>query len=128
LAQLHKELSLINPSAAASLAEGMEETLTVHKLGILELRRSFRTTNCIESVMAQLGQYTDKVDRWRNGRHIQEWAASGLLRMESGMRKITGYRYLSLLRERLRQELNLEIKTEPVVQQELNAELVEVGV
>lgn len=128
LAQLHKELSLINPSAAASLAEGMEETLTVHKLGILELRRSFRTTNCIESVMAQLGQYTDKVDRWRNGRHIQEWAASGLLRMESGMRKITGYRYLPLLRERLRQELNLEIKTEPAGQMELNAELVEVGV
>ena len=128
LTQLHKELSLINPSAAASLSEGMEETLTVLRLGLPELRRSFYSTNCIESVMSQLGQYTDKVDRWRNGRHIQEWAASGLLRMESGMRKIMGYIYLPLLREKLRQALNLEIKTELVGQQEITEKLVEVGV
>jgi len=128
LSQLHKELSLINPSAAASLAEGKEETLTVLRLGLPQLRRSFVSTNCIESVMSQLGQYTDKVDRWRNGQHIQEWAASGLLRMEAGMRKVMGYRYLPMLREKLRQELNLEIKTEPIVQQEIDENLVEVGV
>jgi len=128
LSQLHKELSLINPSAAASLAEGQEETLTVLRLGLPQLRRSFVSTNCIESVMSQLGQYTDKVDRWRNGQHIQEWAASGLLRMEAGMRKVMGYRYLPMLREKLRQELNLEIKTEPIVQQEIDENLVEVGV
>jgi len=128
LNQLHKELSLINPSAAASLAEGREETLTVLRLGMPELRRSFVSTNCIESVMSQLGQYTDKVDRWRNGRHIQEWAASGLLQMESRMRKVMGYRYLPMLREKLRQALNLNMKTEPVAQQEFNENLVEVGV
>ena len=126
--QLHKELSLINPSAAASLSEGLEETLTVLRLGLPQLRRSFVSTNCIESVMSQLGQYTDKVDRWRNGRHIQEWAASGLLQMESRMRKVMGYRYLPMLREKLRQALNLNMKTEPVAQQEFNENLVEVGV
>ena len=50
LSQLHKELSLINPSAAASLSEGLEETLTVLRLGLPQLRRSFVSTNCIESV------------------------------------------------------------------------------
>jgi len=126
LHQLHKELSLINPSAAASLAEGMEETLTVLRLDLPELRRSFHSTNCIESVMSQLGQYTDKVDRWRNGRQIQQWAASGLLQMEPRMRKVKGYRYLLLLKERLRQQLNLDKKTEPAGQQENNGKLVEV--
>jgi hypothetical protein len=44
--------------------EGMEETLTLHSLGLSpELCKSLNTTNCMESVMAQLGQYTDKVDR-----------------------------------------------------------------
>jgi len=128
LRRLHKELEEINPSAAASLREGLEETLTILRLGMTNLRRSFRGTNCIESVMSQVGQYTDKVDRWRNGRHIQEWAASGLLRIEPRLRKVMGYRHLPLLRERLRQALNLGQKTEPVVTQENRQELVAVGV
>lgn len=96
------ELDKINPSAAASLKEGLEETLTLHRLGLhKELSRSFTSTNCIESVMSQIGQFTDKVDRWRNGRHIQEWVASGLIQIEPKLNKVSSWRYLKLLREKI---------------------------
>jgi putative transposase len=56
------ELGEMNQSAAGSLKEGFEETLTLHKLGLLsESRKSLSTANCIESVMSQLAQYTDRV-------------------------------------------------------------------
>lgn len=78
LTKLSNELEEINSSAAASLGEGLEETLTINKLKLTtELRKSFSSTNCIESVMAQIEQYTQRVDRWRNGAHIQRWVASG---------------------------------------------------
>jgi len=63
LDKLLAELQEINPSAEASLCEGLEETLTLHRLELsAELGKSFSSTNCIESVMSRLGQYTDKVD------------------------------------------------------------------
>ena len=63
LARIHKELRALNQSAASSLEEGLEETLTLHRLGLFEkLGISFKTTNVIESIQARLGQYTDKVD------------------------------------------------------------------
>jgi len=96
------ELDRMNPSAAASLREGMEETLCLHQLGLSrELRRSFSSTNCIESVLSQVGQFTDKVDRWRNGRHIQEWVAASLMHIEPRLHKVNGWRHLKLLRERM---------------------------
>lgn len=105
LAAIEKDLEKINPSAAASLAEGMEDTLTVHRLGLYEeLHRSFTSTNCIESVMSQLGQFTDKVDRWRSGRHIQRWTAAGLVYIEPRLNKISGWRSLELLRDRMKGE------------------------
>lgn len=107
------ELDTVNPSAASSLREGMEETLTLHKLGLnKELKKSFSSTNCIESVMSQLGQFTDKVDRWRNGRHIQEWIASGLMKIEPNLKKVYGWRYLKLLREKIKQEISSRVKKE----------------
>jgi len=79
LEHLHQELTRVNESAATSLLEGMEETLTLHRLGLAPELASLSTTNCIESVMSQLGQYTDKVDRWHNSHHILRWTATGLL-------------------------------------------------
>jgi transposase-like protein len=106
LEKLSTELHSINPSAEASLREGMDETLSLHKLGLYaELGRSLSSTNCIESVISQLGQYTDKVDRWRGGSHIQRWAASGLLALEPRLQKMRGFRYLKLLRAQLKQEI-----------------------
>ena len=74
LKRVRAELKLINESAVDSLDEGFEETLTIHRLGMHgELKRSFRTTNIIESVMAHIGQKTDKVDYWHNSNQKQRW-------------------------------------------------------
>ena len=106
LMKLYDELYNINPSAASSLKEGMEETLTLHRLELYsELGKGFTSTNCIESVMSQLGQYTDKVDRWRGGSHIQRWAASGLLVLEPRLNKIRGFQHLNLLKTKLHEEV-----------------------
>jgi transposase-like protein len=106
LEKLTAELHNINPSAGMSLREGLDETLSLHRLGLYaELGKSLSSTNCIESVMSQLGQYTDKVDRWRGGNHIQRWAASGLLALEPRLQKMRGFRYLKLLRAQLQQEI-----------------------
>ncbi len=106
LEKLCRELESVNQSAANSLMEGVEETLTLHSLGLSpELCKSLNTTNCMESVMAQLGQYTDKVDRWHNSSQILRWTAAGLLEIEPRLHKIRGYRYLNLLRMKMRDEI-----------------------
>ena len=113
LEKLESELHEINPSAAKSLKEGLEETLTLHRLGLFsELGKSFSSTNPIESVMSQLGQYTDKVDRWRGGSHIQRWTASGLLELEPRLNKVKGFRYLKLLKMKLKEEVASRQKKE----------------
>ena len=115
LAKLSDELYNINPSAASSLKEGLEETLTLHRLQLnAELGKSFTSTNCIESVMSQLGQYTDKVDRWRGGNHIQRWAAAGLLALEPRLSKVRGFRHLKLLRMKLQEEVARRQKKQPL--------------
>lgn len=87
------ELRQINISAHNSLLEGLEETLTVQKLGVPAiLRKSLKTTNCIESLNARLGQYTDKVDYWKNSSQRQRWVASALLEAEPTLRKLRGIR------------------------------------
>ena len=104
LTRLHHELEQLNVSAAHSLREGLEETLTVHRLGLAtEVAQSLTTTNCIESLMAQLGSYTDKVDRWRNSDQILRWTATGLLDCEPRLRRIKGYGYLKVLRYKLQE-------------------------
>lgn len=115
LSKLGSELHNINPSSAASLKEGLEETLSLHKLGLYaELGKSFASTNCLESVMSQLGQYTDRVDRWRGADHIQRWAAAGLLELEPRLRKIKGFRHLKLLQVKLQEEVANCRKKEPL--------------
>lgn len=103
LLRLKSELKLMNLSAAKSLEEGFEETLTLHHLGLFEeLGTSLKTTNLIESINAGLGQRTDKVDRWRNSDQKQRWVASALLDIEKGLNRITGHRHLSRLKEVLK--------------------------
>jgi transposase-like protein len=109
LKAIRAELTLINESAVRSLDEGLEETLTVQKLGLhRELRRSFTTTNMIESIMAQIGQKTDKVDYWRNSNQKQRWIATSLLYIEQRLNKVNGYRYLPQLREAVRKEITMK--------------------
>jgi transposase-like protein len=106
LQRIRQELRLINASAVASLEEGMEETLTLHRLGVFPtLGISLKTTNCLESLMAQIGQRTGKVDRWRNSDQKQRWVASALLDIEPRLRRIQGYRHLPTLRAALKAEI-----------------------
>ncbi len=114
LEKIHQELLRINESAAASLMEGLEETLTLHHLGIApELAKSLSSTNCIESVMAQLGQYTDKVDRWHNSNQILRWSATGLLDIEPRLNRIQGARSLPLLRYKLKEIVSRRLEKNP---------------
>ncbi len=67
LGRLRKELELLNRSAVKSLDEGLEEALTLHRLGVFPiLGRSLTTTNCLESIMSLIAQRTDRGDHWRN--------------------------------------------------------------
>lgn len=109
LKAIYLELAERNQSAAASLAEGVEETLTLHRLGVFGvLGRSLKTTNCIESVNAMVEECCAKVDRWRNSQHKRRWLATALLDIEPRLRRVKGYRNLSLLQEALIRELKIE--------------------
>lgn len=90
------------PGAAASLREGLEETLTVNRLGIsLALRRSLRSTNLIESAISVARSTARRVKRRRNGEQVLRWTAAGLLEAERRFRRIGGYRDLPFLRAAL---------------------------
>jgi len=109
LEKIHKELRLLNQSAAASLEEGLEETLTLHRLGLFEkLGTSFKTTNVIESIQARLGQYTDRVDYWRNSDQKQRWVAAALSDLEPRLRRVKGMKYLPELRLAIQHELGIQ--------------------
>jgi transposase-like protein len=109
LEKLAGELEREHPGAAKSLREGLEETLTVNRLCLPEvLERSLRSTNVIESVFDAVGSLTRRVKRWRNGEQVQRWVGVGLLKAESRLRRLQGYRELSLLRMALRRELKLD--------------------
>ena len=103
LNSIRKELSLINQSAVNSLDEGFEETITLHRLRVFKHSGiSLKTTNCIESLNNQLGQYTHRVSYWKNSNQRQRWVATALLEIEPGLRKIKGYEYLPLLKQAIK--------------------------
>ena len=105
LLRLRQALRPVNLSAVTSLDEGFEETLTLHRLGVFAtLGVSLKTTNCLESLNAQLGQLTDKVDHWRTSDQKQRWVASALLLIEPRLRRIKGYRHLRQLQDTLQRE------------------------
>lgn len=112
LQAIRRELVLLNQSAANSLDEGFEETLTLHRMGLFDkLGRSFKTTNCIENLNKQLALYTDRVCRWQSSDHRRRWVATALLEIEPGLRKVSGYGHLESLREAM-QTLAPEIRKE----------------
>ena len=109
LMKIHAELETRNRSAAASLQEGLEETLTLHRLGVFELLgRSFKTTNGIESVMSGVEERCGKVDSWKNSSQKQRWLATALLDIEPRLNRVKGYKYLFLLREKIQKELGIQ--------------------
>jgi transposase-like protein len=91
-------LEKINPDAAASLKEGLEETLTVHRLGIMGLlRKTLATTNPLESCFSGVRTTTGRVKRWRGDDMAQRWAVTALLRAEKKFRRVKGYKELPIL-------------------------------
>jgi putative transposase len=98
LDRLHRELMDLNPSSARSLEEGMEETLTVHKLRVPDqLRRTLCCTNVIESAFSIVETVCRNVKRWRDGDHIERWVGSGLLVAERQFRRVIGHRQIPML-------------------------------
>jgi putative transposase len=95
LLRIQDELKHINPSAARSLEEGMEETLTLQRLKVpVELWKTLSSTNVIESAFSIVRVVCRNVKRWRPGNQIERWVGSGLLVAEKQFRRIDGYRAL----------------------------------
>ena len=113
LLSLKPELALMNQSAVRSLEEGLEETLTIHRLGMMpDLRKSFRTTNCIESVNSMAKDLTRNVKRWRNSKQRHRWLAAALIDIEPRLNRVSGHKHLPMLRVALKNELKLTNETQ----------------
>lgn len=88
----------ISPDAAASLEEGLEETLTVVRLGVPELlRKTLATTNPIESAFSVAESVTRRVKRWRDGDMRQRWCVAGLIDAERRFNRIKGHKHMTQL-------------------------------
>ena len=108
LRALGDECAARNPSAANSLDEGKEETLTLHRIGMMPLlKHSFRTTNCIESINSQVAERTRNVKRWTTASQRHRWLAASLMDIEPRLRRVKGCTYLPMLREALQRELKI---------------------
>ena len=98
LQRLASSLQSKHPGAAASLREGLEETLTVQALGITgALYRTLRTTNPIENLNGSIAHYTRNVKRWRDGQMTLRWVASALDDARGRFRKLRGHRDMKTL-------------------------------
>ena len=98
LESMVRYLEKLNPSAAGSLREGLEETLTVHKLEVTGLlRKALQTTNPIESCFSVSKTITGRVKRWRGDDMVQRWAVASLLRAENKFMCVKGYKKIPKL-------------------------------
>ena len=98
LTGLHRELMDLNPSAARSLGEGLEETLTVHRLRVPpQLRLTLASTNIIESAFSIVERVCLNVKRWHGGDQRERWVGSGLLVAEKQFRRVKGHKQIPLL-------------------------------
>jgi putative transposase len=90
----------------------VEETLTLHRLGVFPLLgESFKTTNCLESINAAVAERCDTVDHWVNSSQRHRWLAAALLDIEPRLRGVKGYRHLPKLRVALQRELKIKPAT-----------------
>jgi putative transposase len=115
LQRLAASLHVKHPGAAASLREGLDETLTVQSMGITgALYRTLRTTNPIENLNGSIAHYTRNVKRWRDGQMTLRWIASALSEAKDSFRKLRGHRdmkdLIAALDERVAQAQPVELK------------------
>jgi transposase-like protein len=99
LEQLARALEKAHPSAARSLREGLEETLTLQRLGIPEgaLRDTLRSTNPIENLNSVIAVFTRNVKRWSGGTMVLRWVGSAVLEAERRFHRVKGHRQMPQL-------------------------------
>ena len=103
LQDLARRLDSDHPSAAASVREGLEETLTVLELGVSErLQRSLATTNAIESLLSRTRHVKRNVKRWRGGTMVLRWVGAAVLEAANGFRRVKGCKDMPALVAALR--------------------------
>jgi putative transposase len=106
LSALARELDKTHPGAAASLREGLVETLTVLRLGVPPtLARTLRSTNAIESMISICRARSANVKRWRDGQMALRWCAAGMVEAGKQFRRINGHLHLAKLRAALDAEI-----------------------
>jgi putative transposase len=99
LEALARELDRSHPGAAASLREGLAETLTISRLGVPPtLARTLRSTNSIESMIAICRDHAANVKRWRDGQMVLRWVAAGMDQARRQFRRVNGHLHLAALR------------------------------
>lgn len=99
---LARRLELEAPGVSASILEGLDEILTVIRLGLpIELRRSLASTNIIESMNAVIRQVCRNVKRWRDAKMALRWTAAGMLEAAKGFRRLKAYKQLPILKAAL---------------------------
>ena len=98
LTQLARSLERQRPGAAASLREGLAETLTVTRLGVGgKLLQTVESTNPIESMIEIIRDHASRVKRWSSGEMALRWAAAGMLAAEAQFRRVKGFQELPRL-------------------------------
>jgi transposase-like protein len=106
LSALTRELDKTHPGAAASLREGLAETLTVLRLDLPPtLARSLRSTNMIESMISVCRERSSNVKRWRDGQMALRWCAAGMVEAGKQFRRVNGHMHLPALRATLEHEV-----------------------
>jgi transposase-like protein len=99
----------LSASAAESLLEAFEETLTLHRLAIPDrLRISLSTTNCIESSFSSTRGFCENVRNWKNENMASRWAGTMLLEVEKRFRRIRGYRQMAVLAVALGRQVDVK--------------------
>lgn len=115
LKALVKALDRVHPDAAASLREGMEETLTLTRLGVSgALKRTLCSTNAIESMLSVVRHIQRNVKRWRDGDMRRRWTAAGMAEAQKSFRRVKGHRDLPKLTAAIRRELGPTTPTKEV--------------
>jgi len=115
LMRIHRNLKHRHPEAANSLMEGMEETLTVHRLKVPRLlRQTLLSTNAIESANSVCKSIIKRVSRFRSSGDVIRHAAAGFMEAERGFRRVKGYKQIPVLQSALAQETG--VRNNPIKQ------------
>jgi transposase-like protein len=115
LESLARSLARQRPGAAASLREGLDDTLTVNRLGITgALLKTLDSTNPVESMIEIIRDHARRVKRWSSGEMALRWAAAGMLAAQTQFRRVKGYRQLPTLAQALEQHVGHQPHTHDI--------------